>query len=88
MAEKATYTRSAATLQNGFRRFRAVRERKRRARRAEVALRASLRTIGQAMSDLEDKVSALPEAAGGQVSRYGRGVTLRYDTRKGAPSIF
>eukprot|EP00904_Undaria_pinnatifida_P012747 jgi/Undpi1/8602/HiC_scaffold_25.g11067.m1 len=71
MAEKAAYTRGAAAMQNGFRRYRAVKERKKRARVIDLVLGSDLRSIGQAMSELEAKVSALVEAdaQGGRQSR-------------------
>lgn len=70
MAEKAAYTRGAAAMQNGFRRYRAVKERKKRARVIDLVLGSGLRSIGQAMSELEAKVSALVEADA-QVSHGG-----------------
>lgn len=48
-----------------LRRYLAVRERKRRARVVQVALRAGLRILGKAVDDLETKASALQ--AGEQV---------------------
>lgn len=49
-------------LQTLFRRFLATKERMKRARIVEVALGAGLRTLGQAVGELEVKVSGLPEA--------------------------
>lgn len=55
-------TRGAIALQNMYRRYLAVRERKRRAQIVRVALVASFRTLDKAVGHLEAKASAMQTA--------------------------
>ncbi|CAM9309272.1 unnamed protein product [Ectocarpus fasciculatus] len=59
LLEKFRMTRGATMLQNMYRRYLAVRERRRRARIVKLALGAGLRTLGRAMNELEAKAAAL-----------------------------
>ncbi|CAM9343675.1 unnamed protein product, partial [Hapterophycus canaliculatus] len=55
-------TKGAIALQNVYRRYLAVRERRRRAQIVQVALGASIRSLDQAVSELEAKASAMQTA--------------------------
>ncbi|CAM9554686.1 unnamed protein product [Ectocarpus sp. 12 AP-2014] len=57
--EEFRMTRGAIMLQNMYRRYLAVRERRRRARIVKLALGAGLRVLGRAMNELEAKAATL-----------------------------
>lgn len=63
-------TRGAIMLQNMYRRYLAVRERRRRARIVKLALGAGLRTLGRAINELEGKAATLQACE--QVRGYTR----------------
>lgn len=63
--EQFRATKGAIALQSVYRRYLAVRERRRRARIVQLALGAGLRTLDKAVCELEAKASALH--AGDQV---------------------
>lgn len=60
--EQFRATRGAIALQNMYRRYLAVRERRRRAQIVRVAVGAGIRTLDKAVGELEAKASAMQTA--------------------------
>eukprot|EP00752_Nemacystus_decipiens_P008069 g7213.t1 len=69
LLEQFRATKGAIALQSIYRRYLAVRERRRRARVVQLALGAGLRTLDKAVADLEEKVSSSSQAGDDQGAR-------------------